>query len=78
LSGFTRRDGKPLLLVSVCLAAEPISNYASAPGEGLDRFVRFGLLSTPGDVERFGAELEAEMVEACRLRDALGIPGAYE
>lgn len=78
LSGSTSRRGERGFLVTVNLSIQPISDFAHEPGAALDQFVSFPLYTTPEEVARFGAALEAEMVEARRQRDALNLPAAFE
>jgi hypothetical protein len=78
LSGSTSRRGERGFLVTVNLSVEPISDFAHEPGAALNQFVSFHLYTTPEEVAQFGEALEAELVEARRLRDALNLPAAFE
>lgn len=78
LFGSTSRRGERGFLVTVNLSIEPISRFVSESGTALNQFVSFHLYTTPEEVAQFGEALEAEMVEARRLRDALNFPAAFE
>lgn len=73
----SRRQGRGFL-VTVNLSVEPISGFAHKSGAALDQFVSFSLYTKPEAVVQFGEALEAEMIQARRMRDALGLPAAFE